>query len=172
MRRIVIAALSVALAFSAAPAAAAKRHHAKKPSGIEGVVLDATCQGPCAQPPAPQPAYSGVVTVTVLRVSDGATVAGQTVSNGKFRMKVKRGLYDVSSVPPNPPVCQPQPQPRPQPQQICPPPCTPTTEIVCPLASAPAAIIAPCLTGETKRIEVRRHRFTHVELHVTNVFIV
>jgi len=33
-------------------------------------------------------------------------------------------------------------------------------------------MIAPCMTGETKRVQVRRHRFTRVELHVQNVCIV
>jgi hypothetical protein len=33
-------------------------------------------------------------------------------------------------------------------------------------------VIAPCLTGETQRVQVRRHRFAHVELHVSNVCIV
>jgi hypothetical protein len=128
-------------------------------------VLDASCPGPCVQPQAAEPIYSGAVTVTVQRTSDGAQVASQPVSDGHFRFKLKRGAYDISSVPPSPPACQPQPQ------QICPPPCTPTKEIVCPLASSPAVIVAPCLTGETKRVAVRRHRFTHVELHVTNVCI-
>jgi hypothetical protein len=128
-------------------------------------VLNGTCPGPCTEPPPPPQVYAGSVTITVSRASDGTQVASQAVRDGHFRMRVARGVYDVSSVPPNPPVCQPQPQ------QVCPPPCTPTTEIVCPLASAPTAIIAPCLTGETKRVEVRRHRFTHVELHVTDVCI-
>jgi hypothetical protein len=91
----------------------------------------------------------------VTRVSDSALVRSQAVSDGKFRLRVKRGVYDVSSVPPNPPTCE------------------PTPETACPLAGAqPAAIIAPCLQGETKRVEVSRHRFTHVELHVSNSCIV
>jgi hypothetical protein len=35
-----------------------------------------------------------------------------------------------------------------------------------------AVVVAPCLSGETKRVQVRRHRFTHGTLHVTNVCIV
>jgi hypothetical protein len=151
----------------AAPADAGKRHH-HKPAGVKGVVLNSTCPGPCVEPPPPPQLYTGSVVVTVRRVSDGAQVASQAITDGHFRMRVARGVYDVSSVPRNPPVCQPQPQA----QQVCPPPCTPTTDTVCPLASTPAAIVAPCLTGETKRVEVRRHRFTRVDLHVTNACIV
>ena len=172
MKRIVPAlAVLCAVTLLVAPADAGKRHHHKhKPAGVKGVVLDSTCAGPCAVPPPPPPLYAGPVTVTVRRVSDGAQVAGQTITDGKFRFRSRPGIYDVSSIPPNPPICQPQPQA--DAQQICPPPCTPTKEIVCPLASSPAVIVAPCLTGETKRVAVRRHRFTRVELHVTNVCVV
>jgi hypothetical protein len=94
------------------------------------------------------------VTITVTRASDGAIVASQAISDGHFKLRVKRGLYDVSSVPPNPPTCE------------------PTPETVCPMDAQSAAVIAPCLQGETKRVQVRRHKFTHVELHVSNVCIV
>jgi hypothetical protein len=53
-----------------------------------------------------------------------------------------------------------------------PPPCEPTPQTVCPAATQSKEIILPCLTGETQRVEVRRHRFTHVELHVRNSCIV
>ena len=172
MRRIVAALTVLGLVASVAAPADARKRHNHKPAGVKGVVLSNSCPGPCAEPPPPPQPYTGSVIVTVRRVSDGAQVASQSIADGHFRMRVARGVYDVSSAPPNPPVCQPQPQPQPQAQQICPPPCTPTTEIVCPLASAPAVIVAPCLTGETKRVQVRRHRFTQVELHVTNVCVV
>jgi hypothetical protein len=155
----------------AAPADAGKRHK-HKPSGVEGVVFSTTCAGPCTQPPPqPQP-YTGPVTVTVTRVRDSAQVASQTVTDGRFRMRVRHGIYEVSAVPPNPVPCQPTAQTMAQ--VICPPPCQPTPQTVCPLesASSPTAIIAPCLTGDTQRVGVRRHRFTHVELHVTNVCVV
>jgi hypothetical protein len=138
----------------AAPAEAGKRHHKHKPAGVKGVVLNSTCPGACVEPPPPEPAYTGPVTVTVSRAGDGTPVASQPISDGHFRMEVKRGTYDVSAIPPNPPLCQP----------------TPTT--VCPADAHGAAIIAPCLTGETKRVQVRRHRFTRVELHVRNICIV
>jgi hypothetical protein len=142
------------VALVAAPADAKKRH-SHKPSGVEGVVLNSTCAGACAEPPPPEPAYTGPVTVTVQRVSDGQQVASQAISDGHFRMRLKRGSYDVSSVPPNPE----------------PPPCQPGE--MCPLAGTQgAAIVQPCMQGETARVQVRRHHFAHVELHVSNVCIV
>jgi hypothetical protein len=155
VRRLAIA-LGVlgAIALLAAPAGATKRH-SHKPSGVAGVVLSSTCPGACAEPPPPEPVYSGAVTITAQRVSDGQQVASQSISDGHFRIRLTRGSYDVSSVPPNP-----QPQP-----------CQPGE--MCPLAKARSAvIIRPCLQGETKRVQVSRHRFTRVELHVANVCIV
>jgi hypothetical protein len=152
----VVTALAVlaAVGLIASPANARKRHH--KPSGIKGVVLNSTCYGPCAQPPPPEPLYTGAVTITVVRVADGTTAASQAIDDGYFRLRLKRGTYDVSSVPPNPP----SPQP-------CPP------GQVCALNGAQSsAIIAPCLQGETKRVQVRRRHFTRVELHVQNICIV
>jgi len=154
MRRglLIIAVIAIALV----PASAAgKKRHSHKPAGVEGVVLNSTCPGPCAEPAPPAPTYTGAVTITVTRASDGQQVASQAISDGQFRIRLKRGLYDVSSVPPSPPTCE------------------PTPETICPMYGAEnKAIIAPCLTGETQRVQVRRHRFTHVELHVSNVCIV
>jgi hypothetical protein len=146
-------ALLGAVALVAAPADARKRH-SHKPAGVEGVVLNSTCPGACAEPPPPAPVYAGAVTITVARVSDGQQVASKAISDGHFKLRVKRGLYNVSSVPPNPPTCE------------------PTPETVCPMSAQNAAVIAPCMQGETKRIQVRRHKFTHVELHVSNVCVV
>jgi hypothetical protein len=142
-----------AITLVVAPAEAKKRH-SHKPAGIEGVVLNSTCAGACAEPPPPAPTYTGAVTIAVTRASDGQQVASQGISDGHFRIRLKRGLYDVSSVPPSPPTC------------------TPTPETVCPLSAQGAAVIAPCMQGETQRVQVRRHRVTHVELHVSNVCIV
>jgi hypothetical protein len=138
------------IALLAAPADAKKRH---KPAGIEGVVVDASCYGPCIEARPAASVYPGPVTVTVRRAGDGALVASREVSDGRFRFRLKRGLYDVSSVPPSPPICPPD--------HVC-----------IQQGPAPTAVIAPCLAGETKRVQVRRHRFTHVELHVTNVCVV
>jgi hypothetical protein len=161
-------ALTAALGVIAAPAMAGKSHHHKhKQAGVKGVVLDSSCPGACTEPPAPSPLYTGAVTVTVTRAADGVQVASRAVSDGHFRIRVKRGRYDVSAVPPNS-TCPPQPEP----QHLCPPPCEPTPTTVCPLPADSRAIIAPCMTGETRRVKVRRHRFTRVELHVRNVCIV
>ncbi len=146
-------ALLAAIALFTAPADAKKRH-GHKHSGVEGTVLNAACPGACAEPPPPQPLYTGPVTVTVARAADGVVVASQAVSDGHFRLRVKRGLYDVSSVPPNPPTCDPQPQQ------------------VCPLSAQSPAIVVQCLHGDTQRVQVRRHKFAHVELHVGNACVV
>ena len=151
MRRLLNALAVLVLVAVPAMAEAKKRHH--HVAGVKGVVLNSTCPGACAEPPPPEPPYTGPVTVTVARAADGVVIASQAVSDGRFRLRVKRGSYDVSSVPPNPPTCEPTPQ------------------TVCPLRASPA-VIAPCLQGETKRVQVRRHHFTHVELHVSNTCIV
>ena len=155
MRRLAVALVAVgAVALIGAPADA-KKHRNHKPSGVAGVVLDSTCAGACAEPPPPAPTYTGAVTITVQRVSDGQQVASQAASEGHFRIRLKRGTYNVSSVTPTLP------------------PCEPTPQTVCPLAKTQSpAIVVPCMTGETKQITVRGHRFTQVELHVSNTCIV
>jgi hypothetical protein len=156
VRRALTVVVVLALAgLVAAPADAGKRHHHKhRSAGVKGVVLDSTCPGACVEPPAPLPPYTGTATIEVRRASDAALVASQVTQDGHFRLRVKRGQYDVSAIPPNPPTCQ------------------PTPETVCPAQTRSAAIIAPCLTGDTKRVQVIRHRITRVELHVQNVCIV
>jgi hypothetical protein len=153
----VIALLAIGLVVTSAQAR--KHHRAKGPAGVKGVVLDATCYGPCAVPAPPQPVYTGAVTIEVRRPSDGAMVASQAISDGHFRIGLAPGSYQVASVPPNP-----TPQPAPQP---CPP------GEFCPLAGSaqPAAIIA-CMTGETQPVQIHRHRFAEVTLHVRNTCIV
>ncbi|HEY1237098.1 MAG TPA: hypothetical protein VGE91_02095 [Solirubrobacterales bacterium] len=167
MRRgITLLAVGVVALLPAGAVAGKGHHHKHKPAGVKGVVLNSTCPGACTVEPPPAPRYTGAVTVIVSRASDGVQVASQAVTDGHFRMRVKRGSYDVSSVPPNPPTCEPQPE------LVCPPPCEPQPGKVCPLSGGrPAAIIAPCLTGETKRVKVRRHRMSRVELHVRNVCV-
>ncbi len=142
------------VALPVGPAQAKKHHHPA--AGVKGVVLNATCPGACSEPPQPEPPYAGPLTITVSRPKDGRQVASQATTDGHFKIRVKPGLYDVSSVPPSPP-----------------PTCKPMPQTVCPLSGAHGpAVIVPCLTGETQRIQVRRHRFTHVELHVTNTCLV
>jgi hypothetical protein len=154
-RALVALAVYGIVALVATPVAAGKRHHHKqKPTGVKGVVLNSTCPGACAEPPPPPPLYTGTVTINVLRAGDGALVASREINDGHFRIRVKRGTYDVGAIPPSPPPCQPTPQ------------------TVCPLPAQGTAIIAPCMTGETKRVRVRPHRMPYVELHVRNVCIV
>jgi hypothetical protein len=157
MRRGLTLLAVAAIAVLPASAEGGKRHkHKPKPAGVKGVVLNSTCFGPCVEPPPPQPPYTGPVTVTVSRASDGTLVASREISDGHFKIRVKRGTYDVSAVAPTPATCQ------------------PTPDTVCPAQDDPPGqeVIAPCLTGETKRVQVKRHRFTYVELHVQNVCIV
>jgi hypothetical protein len=155
MRRgsILVALAAIALLPASAEAGDGKKREHKS-AGIRGVVVNGTCPGPCAEPRPIPPAYAGPVTVTVRRVSSGALVASQETSDGVFRMRVKRGLYDVSASPP--------------------PPCIPTPTTVCPALGGPPseAVVVPCLMGETKRVRVKRHRVTYVELHTQNICIV
>jgi hypothetical protein len=153
--RVLAPLLATAILAVAVPAHAGSVHKSKRHSGIKGVVLDSTCYGPCAEPAPPAPTYTGPVTITARRASDGSLVASREISDGHFRIRLRRGQFDVSAVPPNPPACQPQPG------QVCPA-----------STGAQPAVIAQCMTGETKRVRVRRHRFTHVELHVQNTCIV
>jgi hypothetical protein len=156
MRRgvILIAICAVVLAPASAEAGKGKKHEPKR-AGIRGVVVSATCVGPCVEPAPTPPAYAGPVTVTVQRASDAVVVASQETSDGNFRMRLKRGLYDVSAVLPSPP------------------PCVPTPTTVCPAELRPPTkeTIMPCLAGETKRVQVKRRRVTYVELHVQDVCI-
>jgi hypothetical protein len=89
------------------------------------------------------------VAVNVNRPSDGALVASSTPTDGRFRFRLKRGLYDVSAIPPGPVPCPP--------------------DHVCPAESS--VVVLPCEVGETKRVRVKRHRFTRVELRVRNICI-
>jgi hypothetical protein len=83
--------------------------------------------------------------VEVRRASDGTLIATRQPSDGHFRVKVKRGLYDVTAT-----VAEPLPTPQ----------------------GGAAVTPGPCWQGETKRVQVRGHRFTRVELQVQNVCIV
>src|SRR5262249_7065931 len=133
-----------------------KRHKVAGAAGVEGVVLDATCPGPCQSPPPPEPVYTGAVTVQVRNPGSGTVVASQAVSDGHFRIAVAPGSYDVASVPPAPP--------------SSPPPCQPQPGYACPMVAGPepSAIISPCETGETQHADVLANRFTPVTLHVRN----
>jgi hypothetical protein len=156
MRRglILLALMAVALAPATAGAGTSKNGKHKR-AGIRGVVVYGTCPGPCVEPRPLPPAYAGPLTITVRRASNGVQVASQETSDGNFRMRVKRGLYDVSAAPPGPP------------------PCIPTPTTVCPAQPVPPSkgMVIPCVMGETERVRVKRHRVTYVELHMQNVCI-
>ncbi len=133
-------------ALTAAPAEAKKRH-SHKPSGIEGVVLNTTCNGACAEPPPPAPLYTGSgLTVTVTRIADGAPVALSQPIDGRFRYRLPRGRYQVRAA-----INELTPQP---------------------LVNGPLVIPPNCWMGDSQEATVRRHHFTHVELRVGNVCIV
>jgi hypothetical protein len=146
MRRIALAgALLIAIAF-AAPAATPASSKKKRPSGIVGTVVNSTCYGPCAYPqPASPPYTGGGLTVEIRRAADGALVATRQPTDGHFRAKVKRGLYTVSAM-----VSEVSPTPTPQARAMPP----------------------SCWQGESKQVRVFRHRFSPVELQVTNACIV
>jgi hypothetical protein len=138
----------VAALAAAAPADAGKRSH--KASGIAGTVVNTTCPGPCADPQPPAPAYTGPgLTVEVRRASDSGLVATRTPTDGRFRVRVKRGIYDVTAT-----VSEPEP----------PPPST--------IQPQETTALARCWQGDSEPIRVRRHRFTRVELKVQNICIV
>lgn len=127
--------------------AEAKKRHSHKPSGIEGVVLDTTCNGACAEPPPPAPLYTGGgLTVTVTRIADGSLVASSQPIDGRFRLRLARGHYQVSAA-----INELTPQP---------------------LVNRPLVMPPNCWMGDSKEATVRRHHFTHVELRVGNVCIV
>lgn len=150
MRNGLLALLAVAAVVSLPASAEAKKHHSHKPSGIDGVVLNTTCNGACAEPPPPAPPYTGSgLTVTVTRVSDKAVVASSQPTDGHFRFRLKRGHYQVSAT---------INELRPQPQAAG--------------SATPIVMPANCWTGDSKEATVRRHHFTYAELRVGNVCIV
>ena len=149
MRRMakVLAAFGVFAVIALPVSAAAKKHHAKKPSGIEGVVLNTTCSGACAEPPPPAPLYTGGgLTVTVTRIADGTLVATSQPADGRFRFRLPRGHYQVAAA-----IREVGPQPQ---------------------SGGPIVMPPNCWMGDSKEATVRRLHFTHVELRVENVCIV
>jgi hypothetical protein len=148
MRRTAVAiALLVAIALVVPTLSpAASKYKPKRPSGIVGTVVNSTCYGPCAYPqPASPPYTGGGLTVEIRRAASGALVASRQPTDGHFRAKVKRGLYTVSAMV----------------SEITP---TPTSQA--------RAMPPSCWQGESKQVRVFRHRFSPVELHVTNACIV
>jgi hypothetical protein len=65
-------------------------------TGIKGVVLNATCYGPCRYPPKPLPPYTGSdLTVTVRSLPDHRLIAKLYPTDGHFGIKVAPGPYRV-----------------------------------------------------------------------------
>jgi hypothetical protein len=150
----VVAGLSLVLVSPATGAAGKKR---KAPSGITGTVVNSSCRGPCVEPcnppcvypPSTAPPYTGEgVKVEVRRAATGALVATRHPTDGRFRVKVKRGLYMVSAYLNG---ARPNPTPRGEPMVYPPPPT--------------------CGQSDSEQVRVHRHRFSPVELQLTDVCI-
>jgi hypothetical protein len=79
---------------------------AREATGIKGVVLDATCYGPCRYPPKPLPPYTGSgLIVTIRSLPDHELVAKLHPDNGHFAVKEPRGSYRVRARVGNDPSC-------------------------------------------------------------------
>ena len=64
-------------------------------SGVRGVVLDATCYGPCIEG-AQQDPYAGEgLELTVRRLPDRSVVARPQAEQGHFRARLSPGVYRV-----------------------------------------------------------------------------
>ena len=75
-------------------------------TGIKGVVLNATCYGPCRYPPKPLPPYIGPgLTVTVRSLPDHQLVAKLHPDDGHFAVKEPPGSYRVRARVGNDPSC-------------------------------------------------------------------
>ena len=93
MRKALATLLVLALLASLSIAIAAG---AREATGIKGVVLDATCYGPCRYPPKPLPPYTGSgLTVTVRSLPEHKLVAKLHPDDGHFAVKDQPGSYRV-----------------------------------------------------------------------------
>jgi hypothetical protein len=94
MRKALVALLVAAsLAFTALPAAVAG-----EATGIRGVVLDATCYGPCRYPPQPLSPYTGPgLTVAVRSLADNELVAMLRSKDGRFAIRLGPGWYRLKA---------------------------------------------------------------------------
>jgi hypothetical protein len=82
------------------------------------------------------PETAGVM-VTAIRVSTGRIVASVDPTGGRFRLPLRPGLYELTAT--GAPACSP--------------------ELVC-----PPFVSMSCVAGETRRVRVKRHRWSRVEL--------
>ena len=95
MRRLAFAFLIAACAVAATPAGAAFTPS----SGIDGVVRNTTCPGPCVDPPPPAPLYTG--DGLIVKIRDRAThdvVARLHPKDGRFHADVGPGSYHVRAL--------------------------------------------------------------------------
>ena len=81
----------VAVAVASIPAGAG----AGAATGIKGVVLNATCYGPCRYPPEPLPPYTGPGLTVSIRTVDGDLVARLHPKEGRFAVAEPPGTYRV-----------------------------------------------------------------------------
>jgi hypothetical protein len=95
MRKTIAALLVLAsLGFVSIPTGAG----AGEATGIRGVVLDATCYGPCRYPPPPLSPYTGPgLTVVVRSLPDNQLVAKLHPVKGRFATKLAPGSYRLKA---------------------------------------------------------------------------
>jgi hypothetical protein len=95
MRRALVSLVAVAwLAFTASPVAAGSG----EATGIRGVVLDATCYGPCRYPPPPLSPYTGPeLTVAVRSLPDNELVGRLHPKEGRFAIRLAPGWYRLKA---------------------------------------------------------------------------
>jgi len=73
-------------------------HAGTTASGISGVVLNATCPGPCSTPPKPLPVYEGDNLVVIIKkLPERTLVARLFPKDGHFGIEVAPGLYRVKA---------------------------------------------------------------------------
>lgn len=91
--RLPLLCLLVALLPAAALAGAGER----SPSGAKGVVLDATCYGPCAIDEEPEPYRGENARIAIRKPADPGYRLGSAVEQGHFRIRLAPGVYSLTA---------------------------------------------------------------------------